>query len=65
MAAQFATVTGATPDEIVASAVAGTATQRFTTAQEVADLTLFLASERSANTTGADIHIDGGYITTI
>ena len=37
VAAQFATVTGATPDEIVASAVAGSATQRFTTAQEVAD----------------------------
>jgi NAD(P)-dependent dehydrogenase (short-subunit alcohol dehydrogenase family) len=65
VAAQFATVSGSTPDEIVASAVAGSATQRFTTPQEVADLTLFLASELSANTTGADVRIDGGYVTTI
>ena len=32
--------------------------------QEVADLTVFLASDRSANITGSDIRIDGGYVTT-
>ena len=44
---------------------AAAATGRFTTPQEVADLTVFLASNRSANTTGSDIRIDGGYVTTL
>jgi NAD(P)-dependent dehydrogenase (short-subunit alcohol dehydrogenase family) len=42
------------------NAVSGTATKRFTTPQEVADLIVFLASEKSANITGADHIIDGG-----
>jgi NAD(P)-dependent dehydrogenase (short-subunit alcohol dehydrogenase family) len=41
-------------------AVASTATQRFTTPQEVADLIVFLTSDRSDNITGADYIIDGG-----
>jgi len=45
--------------------VAGSATGRFTTPQEVADLTVFLASDRSANITGSDVRIDGGYVTTL
>ncbi len=45
--------------------VAGSATGRFTTAQEVADLVMFLAGEHSANITGSDIRIDGGYVTTL
>lgn len=45
--------------------VAGSATGRFTTAQEVADLALFLAGDRSANITGSDFRIDGGYVTTL
>jgi NAD(P)-dependent dehydrogenase (short-subunit alcohol dehydrogenase family) len=65
VAAQFAAADGATPAEIVSSVVAGSATGRFTTPQEVADLTLFLASDRSENITGSDIRIDGGYVTTI
>lgn len=65
VAAQFAAASGATPDDIVTSAVAGSATGRFTTPQEVADLTLFLAGDRSANITGSDVRIDGGYVTTI
>ncbi len=44
---------------------ASAATGRFTTPQEVADLTVFLASDRSANITGSDIRIDGGYVTTL
>ena len=64
VAAQFAAASGATPDEVVSSVVAGSATGRFTTPQEVADLTVFLASDRSANITGSDVRIDGGYVTT-
>jgi NAD(P)-dependent dehydrogenase (short-subunit alcohol dehydrogenase family) len=65
IAQQFAAASGATPDQVVDSVVAGSATGRFTTPQEVADLTLFLAGEHSANITGSDIRIDGGYVTTL
>lgn len=34
---------------------------RFTTAQEIADMVVFLASERSAHTTGQIVYVDGGY----
>ncbi|WP_319452756.1 MULTISPECIES: oxidoreductase [unclassified Mycobacterium] len=65
VAAQFAAASGATPDDVVSSVAAGSATGRFTTPQEVADLTVFLAGDRSANITGSDVRIDGGYVTTI
>jgi NAD(P)-dependent dehydrogenase (short-subunit alcohol dehydrogenase family) len=65
IAAQFAAAGGATPDEVVGSVVSGSATGRFTTPQEVADLAVFLASDRSTNITGSDIRIDGGYVTTL
>jgi NAD(P)-dependent dehydrogenase (short-subunit alcohol dehydrogenase family) len=65
VAAKFASESGATPDDVVASVSAGAPTGRFTTPREVADLTVFLASNRSGNTTGADFRIDGGYVTTV
>jgi NAD(P)-dependent dehydrogenase (short-subunit alcohol dehydrogenase family) len=65
VAAKFASASGATPDDIVATVSAGAPTGRFTTPREVADLTVFLASSLSANTTGADVRIDGGYVTTL
>ncbi len=40
------------------------ATGRFTTPAEVADLVVLLASDRTANVTGADFVIDGGLTTT-
>ncbi|WP_309110620.1 oxidoreductase [Saccharothrix sp.] len=40
-------------------------TGRFTKPEEVADLVLFLASDRAANVHGADFFIDGGMITTM
>ena len=40
-------------------------TGRFTRPEEVADLVLLLASDRSGNVTGADFVIDGGLITTL
>jgi Enoyl-(Acyl carrier protein) reductase len=42
----------------------GFATARFTTPEEVATLITLLASERSANVTGANYVIDGGRIKT-
>lgn len=65
IAEQFAAASGATPDEIVRSVGAGAATGRFTTPAEVADLVVFLTSDRAANITGADVRIDGGYVPTI
>jgi NAD(P)-dependent dehydrogenase (short-subunit alcohol dehydrogenase family) len=65
VAAKFAAASGATPDDVVAAVSAGAPTGRFTTPQEVADLTVFLASNRSGNTTGSDVRIDGGYVTTV
>ena len=51
-------------DRVVASQ-GGFVTGRFTRPDEVADLVLFLASDRSANITGADFVIDGGLIKTL
>ena|ERR1700688_1803278 len=63
-----ATVARATDGDagVVAEQAAGdAATGRFTTSGEVADLIVFLASERAANITGADFTIDGGLIKTL
>ena len=35
---------------------------RMTTAEEIANMTAFLMSERSSHTTGQLIHVDGGYV---
>ncbi|AFM15882.1 dehydrogenase of unknown specificity, short-chain alcohol dehydrogenase like protein [Mycolicibacterium chubuense NBB4] len=65
IAAQFAAAGGGSADQVIDSVVAGSATGRFTTPQEVADLAVFLAGNRAANITGADVRIDGGYVTTL
>ena len=65
IAAQVSAASGTAPGDVAASAVAGSATGRFTTPQEVADLAVFLASDRAANITGTDVRIDGGYVTTL
>lgn len=44
--------------------IGGFATGRFTTPEEVATLIVMLASERTANVTGANYVIDGGLIKT-
>jgi len=56
---------GGTPEEVAAAAAAQAVTGRFTRPHEVADLVLMLASDRSANITGADFRIDGGLIPTL
>lgn len=40
-------------------------TGRFTRPQEVADLVLLLAGDRTGNVTGSDFVVDGGLVTTL
>jgi NAD(P)-dependent dehydrogenase (short-subunit alcohol dehydrogenase family) len=61
----FGKVSGQTPDEVRAMIASSTPTGRFTTAEQVADLVVFLASDRSGNTNGSDYRIDGGFVTTL
>ena len=56
---------GVDPAAVAASAVAGTATGRFTTPGEVADLVVMLASPNVGNVTGTDVVIDGGLVQTL
>ena len=65
VAATFAVATGVDADTIRASATAAIATGRFTTPEEVATLVTLLASDRTANVTGANYVIDGGLVKTI
>lgn len=65
IAATMAKEQGVHPDDVQAGAAAQSVTGRFTRPQEVADLVLLLASDRSSNITGADFVIDGGLISTI
>jgi len=62
VAETFAKATGVDADTIRASAIAGIATGRFTTPQEVATLVTLLASDVTANVTGVNYVIDGGLI---
>jgi NAD(P)-dependent dehydrogenase (short-subunit alcohol dehydrogenase family) len=57
--------TGADAKDVAGQAAAQMVTGRFTTPEEVADLILFLASERAANITGSDFAIDGGLVQTL
>jgi NAD(P)-dependent dehydrogenase (short-subunit alcohol dehydrogenase family) len=56
--------TGAKPADVASQAAGQSPTGRFTQPAEVADVVLFLASERAANITGADVIIDGGLVPT-
>ncbi len=60
VASTLSSTLGGNPSDYQQKAVRDTATRRFTTPQEVADLIVFLTSDRSANITGADYIIDGG-----
>lgn len=65
VASTLAKANGSAADDIVDSAAAGAETGRFTFPEEVADLVLFLVSDRAGNVTGADFVIDGGLIKTL
>src|SRR6516165_2714327 len=60
VAATVSTAKGANPEDVTHEAVKDTATGRFTTPEEVADLIVFLASSRTSNVTGANYLVDGG-----
>jgi len=64
VAARVGRATGARPEDVAKSAAQGMVTGRFSRPDEVADLVVILASDRTANVTGADITIDGGLIPT-
>jgi NAD(P)-dependent dehydrogenase (short-subunit alcohol dehydrogenase family) len=64
VAETVAAATGTDPATARAQVTAGIPTGRFTEPREVADIVAFLASERSANVTGANYLIDGGLIKT-
>jgi NAD(P)-dependent dehydrogenase (short-subunit alcohol dehydrogenase family) len=65
VAKTVAHATGGDATAVAQQAAADAATGRFTTPEEVADLIVFLASERAGNITGADVTIDGGLIKTL
>jgi NAD(P)-dependent dehydrogenase (short-subunit alcohol dehydrogenase family) len=65
VAASVSQATGAKPSDVESEAAAGSLTGRFSQPAEVADLILFLASDRAANITGSDFIIDGGLIPTL
>jgi NAD(P)-dependent dehydrogenase (short-subunit alcohol dehydrogenase family) len=65
VAAKVGAASGQKPEDVAAAAVSGTATGRFTQPEEVAKLAAYLASDASANVTGASITIDGGLIATL
>jgi NAD(P)-dependent dehydrogenase (short-subunit alcohol dehydrogenase family) len=67
VAQTVAAATGTDADtarEQVIAGIGGFATGKFTEPEEVANIVAFLASERSANVTGANYLIDGGLIKT-
>jgi NAD(P)-dependent dehydrogenase (short-subunit alcohol dehydrogenase family) len=65
VAATVGGASGTDPADVVRRQEAEAATGRFTRPDEVAALVVFLASDRSANTTGSDFVIDGGLVTTV
>jgi len=64
VAARVGKATGARPEDVASGAAQAMVTGRFSRPDEVADMVLLLASDVSANVTGADIRIDGGMIPT-
>ena len=60
VAAAVSAAQGASPDDVAHQAVKDSATGRFTTPEEIADLIVFLVSGRASNVTGENYLIDGG-----
>jgi len=65
VAESVAAASGTEPTAVRDGVAAGTATGRFSTPGEVADLVVLLAGDRAGNVTGSDFVIDGGLVTTL
>jgi NAD(P)-dependent dehydrogenase (short-subunit alcohol dehydrogenase family) len=65
VAATVSQATGARPADVESQAAGQSVTGRFSQAAEIADLILYLVSDRAANITGADFTIDGGLVPTL
>jgi NAD(P)-dependent dehydrogenase (short-subunit alcohol dehydrogenase family) len=65
VAATVARSIGSDSHTVATEAAKQSVTGRFTHPNEVADLVVLLASDRTANVTGADFVIDGGLVTTL
>jgi NAD(P)-dependent dehydrogenase (short-subunit alcohol dehydrogenase family) len=65
VAATIAAATGTDAATVRDQAIAGMATGRFTTPEEVATLVALLASPRTGNVTGSNYVIDGGLVKTM
>ena len=65
VAQTVAQAAGVKAGDVAANAAADAVTGRFTRPEEVADLALLLASDRTGNVTGADFSIDGGLVQTL
>jgi NAD(P)-dependent dehydrogenase (short-subunit alcohol dehydrogenase family) len=55
-----ARMTGRTPDDLVAAQQARIPLRRLATPEEIAEVALFLASDRASYVTGAIVPMDGG-----
>ena len=64
VAATVSRATGTRPEDVASDAAREMVTGRFSRPDEVADLVLVLASDVTANVTGADFRIDGGLVPT-
>jgi NAD(P)-dependent dehydrogenase (short-subunit alcohol dehydrogenase family) len=64
VAAAVAEATGLAAEEVVDRAAHDAVTGRFSQPSEVAEAVLFLAGDRAANITGADLRVDGGMVPT-
>jgi NAD(P)-dependent dehydrogenase (short-subunit alcohol dehydrogenase family) len=60
VAAQASALGAGDPDSIIANARKGVPIGRFSSAEEVADLIVFLASSRAGSITGTTVAVDGG-----
>lgn len=65
LAEGLAAANGEPADDVLTAILEDTPTGRFTTPQQVADLVVFLASDRAGNINGADYRIDGGFVGTL
>ncbi|MGW1888354.1 SDR family NAD(P)-dependent oxidoreductase [Streptomyces sp. NPDC001970] len=64
IAATVSQAAGGAPEDVIAQVAGSMVTGRFSQPAEVADAVLMLASDRMGNVTGANITVDGGFLTT-